>query len=347
VSDRPASAPAAFELQPHLTGARIALRPLVPADFDALFAAASDPLIWEQHPEPDRYKREVFQRYFDGGIASGGAFAIMDRATGRIIGSSRYCNLKPEESEVEIGWTFLERAYWGGETNGELKKLMLDHAFRFVERVVLVVGEHNMRSRTAVEKVGGRLWKRVERPGGSGRTEMNVIYAIDRGGRPMQKIVTFLWFDTNAEEAVNLYTSVFPNSKIVSVSRHGDAGPGPKGQVLTMEFELAGQRFLALNGGPQFKFTEAISLLVRVDTQAELDEIWNKLLAGGGKPSQCGWLKDRFGLSWQVIPTSLGAMMADKDPEKAKRVMQTMLPMQKLDIAALKQAYDGTVASRH
>ena len=184
MSDRPASARAAFDLQPHLTGERIALRPLVPADFDALFAAASDPLIWEQHPEPDRWTREVFQRYFDGAIASGGAFAIIDRATGRIIGSSRYCNLKPDEGEVEIGWTFLERAYWGGDWNGELKQLMLDHAFRFVDRVVFVVGEQNMRSRRAVEKIGGRLVKRAPRPGGSGRTEMNVIYAIDRGGSP-------------------------------------------------------------------------------------------------------------------------------------------------------------------
>jgi len=347
VSDRPASAYAAFELQPHLTGERIALRPLVPADFEALFAAASDPLIWEQHPETDRYTREVFQRYFDGGIASGGAFAIIDRPTGRIIGSSRYCNLKLEESEVEIGWTFLERAYWGGETNRELKKLMLDHAFRFVDRVVFVVGEHNMRSRTAVEKIGGRLWKRAETPDGRGGTRASVIYAIEKGDTPMQKIVTSLWFDHNAEEAVNLYTSIFPKSNIVNVSRYGDAGPGPKGQVLSMEFELAGQRFIAINGGPQFKFTEAISLMVKVETQAELDEIWNKLLAGGGKPSQCGWLKDRFGLSWQVIPTSLGAMLADKDPEKAKRVMQTMLAMQKLDIGTLSQAYEGTVASRH
>jgi predicted 3-demethylubiquinone-9 3-methyltransferase (glyoxalase superfamily)/RimJ/RimL family protein N-acetyltransferase len=347
VSHRPASARAAFELQPQLTGQRILLRPLVPADFDALFAAASDPLIWEQHPEPDRYTREVFQRYFDGGIASGGAFAIVDRATGRIIGSSRYCNLKPEESEVEIGWTFLERAHWGGETNRELKKLMLDHAFRFVDRVVFMVGENNMRSRTAVEKIGGRLWKRAEATDWRGGARANVIYKIEKGELPMQKIVTSLWFDNNVEEAVNLYTSVFPNSKIVSVSRYGDAGPGPKGQVLAMEFELAGQRFTAINGGPQFKFTEAISLMVKVETQAELDEIWNKLLAGGGKPSQCGWLKDRFGLSWQVTPTVLGAMLADKDPEKAKRVMQTMLPMQKLDIAALKQAYEGTVASRH
>jgi predicted 3-demethylubiquinone-9 3-methyltransferase (glyoxalase superfamily)/RimJ/RimL family protein N-acetyltransferase len=344
VSDRSASARAAFELQPHLTGERIALRPLVPADFDALFEAAADPLIWEQHPEPDRYTREGFQRYFDGGIASGGAFAVLDRASGRIIGSSRYCNLKPEEDEVEIGWTFLERAYWGGDVNRELKSLMIRHAMRFVDRVVFAVGEHNMRSRKALEKIGARYWKRSEQPA-PGRRQASVIYVIERGEFPMQKITTFLWFDNNAEEAVNLYTSVFPNSRIVTVSRYGDAGPGPKGQVLTMEFELAGQRFMALNGGPPFKFTEAISLLVKVETQAELDEIWNKLLAGGGKPSQCGWLKDRFGLSWQVIPTSLGAMLADKDPERAKRVMQTMLPMQKLDIGALNQAYEGTVAS--
>jgi RimJ/RimL family protein N-acetyltransferase len=143
-----------FNLQPTLTGKLIELRPLLPADFDALFQAASDPLIWEQHPESDRYKKEVFQTYFDGAIESKGAFVVTDRRSGKIIGSSRYCNLKPEESEVEIGYTFLERAYWGGKYNREMKSLMLDHAFRFVKRVVFVVGENNLRSQKALEKIG-------------------------------------------------------------------------------------------------------------------------------------------------------------------------------------------------
>ena len=155
----------------------------------------------------------------------------------------------------------------------------------------------------------------------------------------MQKITPFLWFNDNAEEAVKFYVSIFPNSRIVNESRYGDVGPGPKGQIMTMTFELAGQRFMALNGGPQFRFTEAISLLVNVESQAELDQIWNKLLQGGGQPSQCGWLKDRFGLSWQVVPAKLGQMMTDKDPEKSKRVMEALLQMQKLDIPALEEAY--------
>ena len=144
-----------FDLQPRRRGERIELRPLAPGDFEALHAAASDPGIWALHPEPTRHERDVFRRYFDGGIASGGAFAILDRATGRIIGSSRYCNLRP--GEVEIGWTFLERAYWGGAYNRELKRLMIAHALRFVRRVVFVVGEHNHRSRRALEKIGARL----------------------------------------------------------------------------------------------------------------------------------------------------------------------------------------------
>jgi predicted 3-demethylubiquinone-9 3-methyltransferase (glyoxalase superfamily) len=156
----------------------------------------------------------------------------------------------------------------------------------------------------------------------------------------MQTITPFLWFNDNAEEAVNFYVSLFPNSKVVSTSRYGDAGPGPKGQVMVMTFELAGQRFMAINGGPQFKFTEAISLLVDVKTQAELDSLWEKLLKGG-HAQQCGWLKDRFGLSWQIVPTILGELMKDKDPEKSKRVMQAMLKMVKIDIQTLKDAYDG------
>ena len=157
----------------------------------------------------------------------------------------------------------------------------------------------------------------------------------------MQKITPFLWFDANAEEAVKQYVSIFPNSKILSMSRYGDSGPGPKGQVMTVSFELAGQRFTALNGGPQFKFTEAISLMVNVETQAELDDIWNQLLQGGGQTQACGWLKDRYGLSWQVVPTILFDLMQDKDPAKSKRFMEAMLKMVKLDIQALKDAHAG------
>ena len=144
-----------FELQPTLTGDSIELRPLRLDDFEALYLAASDPLIWEQHPEPDRYTREVFQRFFDGAIESGGGFAVIDRRTRRVIGSSRYFGYDEAASEIEIGWTFLERAYWGGARNGEMKRLMLDHAFRFVDRVVFLVGPTNIRSQRAMEKIGG------------------------------------------------------------------------------------------------------------------------------------------------------------------------------------------------
>lgn len=157
----------------------------------------------------------------------------------------------------------------------------------------------------------------------------------------MQKIVTFLWFDNKAEEAANLYVSVFKNSKITNVSRYGEAGPGPKGTAMVVVFELEGQQFMALNGGPHYAFTPAISLLVNCETQAEVDELWDKLLAGGGQKSRCGWLQDRYGLSWQIIPTALGKLMGDPDPEKSKRVMQAMLTMDKIDIAKLQQAYDG------
>ena len=158
----------------------------------------------------------------------------------------------------------------------------------------------------------------------------------------MQKITPCLWYDDNAEEAAHFYVSVFPNSRVLNTTRYGDAGPGPKGQIMTVSFEIAGQQFLALNGGPTFKFTEAISLMVNVETQAELDQMWDKLLQGGGQPSQCGWLKDRFGLSWQITPAVLMEMQHDKDPEKQQRVMQAMLKMGKIDIATLKQAYAGT-----
>ena len=155
-----------------------------------------------------------------------------------------------------------------------------------------------------------------------------------------QKITTFLWFDNNAEEAMNFYVSIFKNSKILSLTRYGDAGPGPKGTVMTGSFELEGQKFVALNGGPHFKFTEAISLVVSCENQEEVDYFWNKLTAGGGSPSQCGWLKDKFGLSWQITPNVLIEMLSDKDPAKSKRVMEAMMQMAKIDIGKLKQAYD-------
>jgi predicted 3-demethylubiquinone-9 3-methyltransferase (glyoxalase superfamily) len=153
----------------------------------------------------------------------------------------------------------------------------------------------------------------------------------------MQRITPFLWFDNNAEEAVNFYTSIFKGSKIKSVSRYGEAGPGPKGSVMVMNFELEGQEFMALNGGPQFKFTEAISLVVNCKNQEEVDDYWDKL-SEGGQEAQCGWLKDKFGLSWQVVPTALGELMQDKDPAVRERVMKAMLQMVKMDIDGLKRA---------
>jgi len=173
-----------FDLQPTLQGNLIELRPLAREDFDALFAAASDPLIWEQHPGNDRYKLEVFQKYFDGAMESKGAFAIIDRTSGRMIGSSRYCNLNPAESEVEIGWTFLERAFWGGSYNRELKSLMLDHAFRFVERVVFVVGEKNFRSQQALRKIGAKFLKKNELPAPDGTVTTHLVFAITRRTGP-------------------------------------------------------------------------------------------------------------------------------------------------------------------
>jgi RimJ/RimL family protein N-acetyltransferase len=154
-----------FELQPTLEGELLALRPLREEDFEALHAAASDPLIWAQHPNHDRWQEPVFRDYFEGAIASGGAFAVIDRADGRVIGSTRFYNLRLEESEVEIGWTFLARAYWGGRFNGEMKRLMIDHAFRFVDSVLLVVGPDNRRSQAAVEKIGGVREGTTERNG--------------------------------------------------------------------------------------------------------------------------------------------------------------------------------------
>lgn len=156
-----------------------------------------------------------------------------------------------------------------------------------------------------------------------------------------QRIKTFLWFNDNAEEAVNFYVSLFKNSKILTTHRWGDSGPGPKGSVMTMSFQLEGQEFVALNGGPRNKFTEAISLSVSCETQEEVDELWTKLTANGGSPSQCAWLKDKFGLSWQVVPTALGRYLSDPDRTKADRAMQAMIKMRKIVIADLDKAFAG------
>jgi predicted 3-demethylubiquinone-9 3-methyltransferase (glyoxalase superfamily) len=156
----------------------------------------------------------------------------------------------------------------------------------------------------------------------------------------MQKITPFLWFDTQAEEAANLYTSIFKDSKILTVSRYGDAGPGPKGSAMTVSFQLEGQQFLALNGGPHFKFTEALSLLVNCESQQEVDALWSQLSVGGSE-GRCGWLKDKYGLSWQIVPSAMGQLMSDPDPQKSKRVMEAMLQMKKLDIGALERAHRG------
>ncbi|MBZ5679470.1 MAG: VOC family protein [Acidobacteriia bacterium] len=155
----------------------------------------------------------------------------------------------------------------------------------------------------------------------------------------MQKITPFLWFDGKAEEAMNFYVSVFKNSKVVRVTRYGEGGPGAKGTVMSATFQLEGQDFFALNGGPQFTFSPAISFFVNCETQQEVDELWEKLSEGGSK-DRCGWLNDKYGLSWQIIPSVLGKMLQDKDAEKAKRVMMAMLQMEKIDIAGLKRAYE-------
>ena len=159
----------------------------------------------------------------------------------------------------------------------------------------------------------------------------------------MQKITPFLWFNDNAEEAVNLYVSIFKDSKIGAITRYEEQGAAasgrPKGSVMTIQFQLEGQEFVALNGGPHFKFTEAVSFVVNCKTQEEVDEYWAKLTAGG-EEVQCGWLKDKYGLSWQIVPTALPEMLKDKDPAKAKRVMEAMLQMKKIDIPTLKRAYD-------
>ncbi|HEX3698326.1 MAG TPA: VOC family protein [Polyangia bacterium] len=157
----------------------------------------------------------------------------------------------------------------------------------------------------------------------------------------MQKITTFLTYNNQAEEAATLYTSIFKNSKILTVSKYGEGGPGPKGSVMAVTFELEGQEFFALNGGASFTFSQGISLFVNCETQAEVDELWEKLSADGGQPGPCGWTKDRFGVSWQVVPAMLFKLISDKDPAKSKRVMQAMMAMGKLDIAGLKRAYEG------
>jgi predicted 3-demethylubiquinone-9 3-methyltransferase (glyoxalase superfamily) len=154
-----------------------------------------------------------------------------------------------------------------------------------------------------------------------------------------QKITTYLWFNGNAEEAVEFYTSIFRDSRVTRIARWGEGGPGPKGSVMNIAFELAGQGFIALNGGPQFAFTPAISLFVSCESQAEVDDLWTKLLAGGGKPTACGWLEDRYGLSWQVIPTALIDLMSDPDPAASGRVAQALMTMQKIDLAALQRAH--------
>jgi predicted 3-demethylubiquinone-9 3-methyltransferase (glyoxalase superfamily) len=158
-----------------------------------------------------------------------------------------------------------------------------------------------------------------------------------------QKIAPFLWFDTQAEAAAQFYTSIFKDSKILETSRYGDAGPGPKGSVMVVKFQIAGMDVTALNGGPRFKFSEAFSFVVSCDNQAEIDAYWRKLTSDGGEESMCGWLKDKFGFSWQIVPKQMGKLMSQKDPQKANRVMQALLQMKKLDIGKLEQAAEDEV----
>lgn len=160
----------------------------------------------------------------------------------------------------------------------------------------------------------------------------------------MQKIVTFLWYDAQAEEAANFYVSIFKNSKIGNITRYGEAGPGPKGSVMGISFQLEGQEFYALNGGPHFKFTPAISLFVNCETQEEVDQLWDKLSAGG-RPERCGWLQDKYGLSWQIIPKALGELLGHSDPQISQRVMKAMLQMSKIDVQKLKDAANAKSAA--
>lgn len=157
----------------------------------------------------------------------------------------------------------------------------------------------------------------------------------------MQKITPFLWFDQNADEAIQFYLSIFKDSKVIQESRYPEGAPGLAGTLMSATFQLEGQRFMALNGGPTFKFNEAISLFVDCQTQAEVDDLWSKLTADGGEESQCGWLKDKFGVSWQIVPRALGEYLGDPDPTRASRAMQAMLQMKKIDIAALERAANG------
>lgn len=158
---------------------------------------------------------------------------------------------------------------------------------------------------------------------------------------PIQKITPFLWFDHQAEEAAAFYASIFPNSRVGKVTRYSEAGPGPKGTAMTVEFSLEGQEFIALNGGPHFKFTEAVSFVVNCETQDEVDAYWSKLTAGGGAESHCGWVKDRYGLSWQIVPTLLHKLVGGPEPAKAQAAMKAMLGMKKLDTRELQRAYDN------
>jgi len=157
-----------------------------------------------------------------------------------------------------------------------------------------------------------------------------------------QKIVPNLWFDTEAEEAANFYVSIFEDGRVLKVSHYGEAGPGEAGSVMTVEWELEGQRFIGINAGPRFKFTEAVSFQIECEDQDEVDYYWEKLTAGGGKPGQCGWLTDKFGLSWQVVPAGFEELVTDPDPERSQRAMEAMLKMGKLDLEALRVAVDGT-----
>ena len=173
-----------FELQPHLAGDLLELRPLRPEDWESLFAVASDPLIWEQHPAQDRYQEEVFREFFHEALASGGAFVVIDRKTQKIIGSSRYFGFDSSKREIEIGWTFLARSHWGGKYNAELKRLMLDHAFKFVESVVFLIGPTNVRSQKALEKIGGLMTERRKETNLHGETVEHVVYQIKKPGNP-------------------------------------------------------------------------------------------------------------------------------------------------------------------
>lgn len=160
----------------------------------------------------------------------------------------------------------------------------------------------------------------------------------ERGPAPAQKITPFLWFNDQAEEAIDFYVSLFDNSRVLNIARYGATGPGPEGTVMTASFQLAGQEFVALNGGPHFKFTEAVSFVVNCESQEEVDRFWEQLTADGGQESQCGWLKDRYGLSWQIVPTILPKLLQDPDKEKSNRVMQAMLKMKKIEIPTLLEA---------